>query len=106
MQLQGAFDLCPVAAQRNVQFVEQLLAVKAPGRMSTCAMHQDAHAVLGQAFCRKQVPRQMAFFARVGGPVEINRNVRRRQSFPDRIHKTGQLLRAFLFVPEQHQEGA
>ena len=104
--IQRDFDAVPIAAQRDGQFVKQLLTVKTPGGMGATAMHQDAYAVLRQAFGRQQIPGQMALFASVRGPVDIDLDCRCRQTFTYRFNKTGQLFGAFFFVPQQHQEGA
>ena len=53
-------------------------------------------------------PRQLPALAGVGRPVEIDggRAGRRRQARAGRAHEAGDLLRAFLLDPKQHEEGA
>ncbi|MNM91578.1 hypothetical protein D3C81_1038810 [compost metagenome] len=68
-------DRRPVAAQWDLQQFEQLFGVHAPGGVGAAAVHQDAHAVVGQAFGRQQVPRQVTLLAGVGGPVQVHGNV-------------------------------
>ncbi|MNP07408.1 hypothetical protein D3C76_994290 [compost metagenome] len=95
----------PVAAQRDLQQVEQLLAVHAPGGVCAAAVHQDAHAIAGQALGRQQVPGQVALFAGVSGPVQVHRNARRLQVGAQGLGEAGQLFGAFFLVAQQHEEG-
>src|SRR3990167_11166092 len=48
----------------------------------------------------------MTFLAGIAGPVQVDRNGRRLQALAHRLGKAGHLLGTFLFVSEQHQEGA
>lgn len=47
--LQGLFYLQPVVAERDLQRRQQLFAVQASGGMRAAAVHEDAHAMAGQA---------------------------------------------------------
>ena len=94
----------PVAAQRNLQQVEQLLGVQAPRGMRTAAMHQDTHAVCCQALGRQQEPGQVTFLARVAWPVEVDLHWRRLQALAQGFGEACQFLGALFLVPQQHQE--
>jgi len=67
-------------------------------------VQQHAHAVLRQAFGRQQVPGQVTLLARVGGPVDVHVQGRGVQALADGFGETGQFLRAFFLMPQQHQE--
>ncbi|MNP57881.1 hypothetical protein D3C76_1527480 [compost metagenome] len=69
-------DGIPITAQRDLQQRQDLFAVQSPGGVCATAMHQDAHAVGGQAFGCEQVPGQVALLAGVGWPVQVYSNRR------------------------------
>ena len=101
---QSGLDLLPVAAQWNLQLTQQLFGVQPAGRMGTAAVHENPHAVLRQALGGQQVPRQVAFFPGIGGPVEIHRQCWRVEPLAQGLGEAGELLRAFFLVAQQHQE--
>ncbi|MCY1179641.1 hypothetical protein D9M73_200500 [compost metagenome] len=96
----------PVTAQRDLQGAEQFLGVQAPGGVGAAAVHEDAHAIAGQALGRQQKPGQVAFLAGIGGPVDVHRHGRRLQARAQGLGEACQFLCTFFLVPQQHQEGA
>ncbi|KAF1068201.1 MAG: hypothetical protein GAK45_01428 [Pseudomonas citronellolis] len=85
--------------------MQQLFGIQAPGSVCAAAVQQDASTAGGQTFGGQQEPRQMAFLAGVAGPVQVHGNILRGQTGAYGIGEAGELFRAFLLVPQEHEEG-